>query len=48
MDNYIYFYNNQRIQLKTGVAPLRLMFNICPAPEIPKPQNRHPPAPPLP
>jgi len=22
IDNYIYFYNNQRIQLKTGVAPL--------------------------
>lgn len=24
IDNYIYFYNNQRIQLKTGVAPLML------------------------
>ena len=24
IDNYIYFYNNQRIQLKTGVAPLAL------------------------
>ena len=24
IDNYIYFYNNQRIQLKTGVAPLTL------------------------
>ena len=24
IDNYIYFYNHQRIQLKTGVAPLTL------------------------
>ena len=24
IDDYIYFYNNQRIQLKTGVAPLTL------------------------
>ena len=24
IDDYIYFYNNQRIQLKTGVAPLVL------------------------
>ena len=23
IDNYIYFYNNQRIPLKTGVAPLK-------------------------
>lgn len=24
IDNYIHFYNHQRIQLKTGVAPLAL------------------------
>ena len=24
IDHYIYFYNHQRIQLKTGVAPLTL------------------------
>ena len=24
IDNYIYFYNHQRIQLKTGVTPLAL------------------------
>ena len=24
IDNYIYFYNHQRIQLKTGVVPLTL------------------------
>ena len=24
IDNYIYFYNHQRIQLKNGVAPLTL------------------------
>ena len=24
IDNYIHFYNHQRIQLKTGVAPLTL------------------------
>ena len=24
IDRYIYFYNNERIQLKTGVAPLTL------------------------
>ena len=24
IDDYIHFYNNQRIQLKTGVAPLTL------------------------
>ena len=24
IDDYIYFYNHQRIQLKTGVAPLTL------------------------
>ena len=24
IDNYIYFYNNQRIPLKTGVAPLKI------------------------
>ena len=25
---YIYFYNHERIQLKTGETPLRLKFNI--------------------
>ena len=24
IDDYIYFYNNERIQIKTGVAPLTL------------------------
>lgn len=28
IDNYIYFYNNQRIQLKTGVAPLTQRHSI--------------------
>ena len=28
IDNYIYFYNNQRIQLKTGVAPLTLRHSV--------------------
>ena len=27
IDNYIYFYNHQRIQLKTGVAPLSLLHS---------------------
>ena len=27
IDNYIYFYNHQRIQLKTGVAPLTLRLS---------------------
>ena len=27
IDNYIYFYNHQRIQLKTGVAPLTLRYS---------------------
>ena len=27
IDNYIYFYNNQRIPLKTGVAPLTLRYS---------------------
>ena len=26
IDNYIYFYNHQRIQLKTGVAPLEMQY----------------------
>ncbi len=28
IDNYIYFYNHQRIQLKTGVAPLTLRHSL--------------------
>ena len=28
IDRYIYFYNHERIQLKTGETPLRLKFNI--------------------
>ncbi len=28
IDNYIYFYNHQRIQLKTGVAPLTLRHSV--------------------
>ncbi len=28
IDNYIYFYNHQRIQLKTGVAPLALRHTV--------------------
>lgn len=28
IDNYIFFYNNQRIQLKTGVAPLALRHSV--------------------
>ena len=27
IDNYIYFYNHQRIQLKTGEAPLTLRLS---------------------
>ena len=27
IDNYIYFYSNQRIPLKTGVAPLTLRYS---------------------
>ena len=27
IDNYIYFYNNQRIPLKTGVSPLTLRYS---------------------
>lgn len=28
IDNYIYFYNHQRIQLKTGVTPLTLRHSL--------------------
>ena len=28
IDNYIYFYNNQRIQLKTGVTPLEQRHSV--------------------
>lgn len=28
IDHYIHFYNHQRIQLKTGVAPLHIKLNI--------------------
>lgn len=27
IDNYIYFYNHERIQLKIGVAPLSLRYS---------------------